>query len=67
MAGYPRNPQGDYLIPGVESPLWQTIQVPETTRRLGGKQAQRDASRHVAFQKNQNIQVEVRRKNMWVE
>ncbi|CAK9061568.1 DNA-directed RNA polymerase IV subunit 1 (DNA-directed RNA polymerase D subunit 1) (AtNRPD1a) (Nuclear RNA polymerase D 1a) (Protein RNA-DIRECTED DNA METHYLATION DEFECTIVE 3) (Protein SILENCING DEFECTIVE 4) (Protein SILENCING MOVEMENT DEFICIENT 2) (RNA polymerase IV subunit 1a) (POL IV 1a) [Durusdinium trenchii] len=27
------NPQGDYLIPGVESPLWQTIKVPETTRR----------------------------------
>ena len=24
---------GDYLIPGIESPLWRTLDVPESTRR----------------------------------
>lgn len=27
------NPRGDYMIPSLESPLWQTLKVPETTRK----------------------------------
>ncbi|CAL1171456.1 unnamed protein product [Cladocopium goreaui] len=27
------NPRGDYMIPSLESPLWQTLKVPEATRK----------------------------------
>lgn len=33
--------RGDYLIPGAESPLWQTLPVSETVRQSIGKRIQR--------------------------